>query len=56
MGWYGLDRSVSGQGPAEGSCEHGNEHSGSVKCWEAFESLNNWRLLKKGLSPWSIIR
>jgi hypothetical protein len=18
----------------EGSCEHGNEHSGSIKCWE----------------------
>jgi hypothetical protein len=24
-GWYGLDRSGSGQGPMEGSCEHGNE-------------------------------
>jgi hypothetical protein len=37
MGWYGLDRSVSGQGPVEGSCEHGNELSGSIKCWELLE-------------------
>jgi hypothetical protein len=22
----------TGYGPVEGSCEHGNEHSGSVKC------------------------
>jgi hypothetical protein len=25
MGWYGLDRSGSGQGPVKGCCEHGNE-------------------------------
>jgi hypothetical protein len=24
-------------GPVEGSCEHGNEPSGSVKCWEVLE-------------------
>jgi hypothetical protein len=29
----------------EGSCEHGNEPSGSIKCWEVLEQ--NWRLLKK---------
>jgi hypothetical protein len=33
MGWYGLDRSGSGWGPVEGSCEHGNEPSGSIKRW-----------------------
>jgi hypothetical protein len=33
----------------EGSCEHGNEPSGSIKYWEI---LHNWRLLKKGSSPW----
>jgi hypothetical protein len=37
MGWYGLDRSGPGQGPVEGSCEHGNETSGSIKCWEVLE-------------------
>jgi hypothetical protein len=36
MRWYGLDLRVSGSGwgPVEGSCEHGNEPSGSLKCWE----------------------
>jgi hypothetical protein len=29
---YGLDSSGSGLGPAFGSCEEGNEASGSVKC------------------------
>jgi hypothetical protein len=37
MGWYGLDRSGSGQEPVEGSCEYGNGHSGSIKCWEVLE-------------------
>jgi hypothetical protein len=32
----------------EGSCEHGNETSGSIKCCEALELLQNWWLLKKG--------
>jgi hypothetical protein len=30
MRWYGLDLSGSGYGPVEGSCEHGNELSGSM--------------------------
>jgi hypothetical protein len=30
----------------EGSCEHGNEPSGSIKCWEVRE----W-LLKNGSAP-----
>jgi hypothetical protein len=33
MGWYGINSSGSGQGPVEGSCEHGGESSGSMKCW-----------------------
>jgi hypothetical protein len=37
MGWYGQDRSDSGLGPVEGSCEHGNEPSGSIKFWEILE-------------------
>jgi hypothetical protein len=31
IGWYGLDRTGSGYGPVEGSCEHGDESSGSLK-------------------------
>jgi hypothetical protein len=34
----------------EGSCQHGNELPGSVKCWEILEWLHNWRLLRKGIS------
>jgi hypothetical protein len=34
MGWYGLDRTVSGYGSVEGSCEHGAEPSGSLKLLE----------------------
>jgi hypothetical protein len=39
-------------GPVEGSCEYGNEPSGSMKCWEIFEWLHNWHLLKKDSVPW----
>jgi hypothetical protein len=48
---YAMDRSGSGWGPVEGSCEHGNEPSGSIKCWEVLEWLHNWQLLKKGSAP-----
>jgi hypothetical protein len=41
MGWCGLDWSGSGQGQVESSCEHGNEFSGSVKCWKTTELLHN---------------
>jgi hypothetical protein len=51
MGWYGLNQSGSGYGPMEGSCEHGNEPSGSIKHWEVLEWLHNWRVLKKGSVP-----
>jgi hypothetical protein len=37
----------------EGSCEHGNELSGTIKCWEILERLRNWWLLKKGSAPLS---
>jgi hypothetical protein len=36
----------------ESSCEHGNEPSGSLKCWEVLEWLHNWRLLKKASAPY----
>jgi hypothetical protein len=52
MVWYGLDRSDSGEGPVEGSCEHGNEPSGSINCWEVLQWLHNWRILNKGSAPY----
>jgi hypothetical protein len=51
MGWSGLDGYGSGYGPVEGSCEHGIEPSGSIKCWEVLEWLHNLWLLKKGSAP-----
>jgi hypothetical protein len=36
----------------EGSCEHGNKPSASIKCWEFLEWLHNGQLLKKGSAPW----
>jgi hypothetical protein len=51
MGWYGLNRYGSGEGPVEGSCERGNELSGSIKRWEVLEWLHNWQLLKKDSAP-----
>jgi len=34
MWGYGLDRADSGYGQFEGTCESGNEPSGSIKCGE----------------------
>jgi hypothetical protein len=28
----------------EGSCEHGNEPSGSIKCWKIFEWVDNIKI------------
>jgi hypothetical protein len=33
-------------------CDHGNEFSGSKKCWKTVEQLSNWWLLKASVS-WS---
>jgi hypothetical protein len=35
----------------EGSCEHGNEPSGSIKYWKMLVQLGDWRLLKKDEAP-----
>jgi hypothetical protein len=53
IGWNGVCvyQSGSGYGPVEGSCEHGNDPSGSIQCWEVLEYLHNLRLLKKGSAP-----
>jgi hypothetical protein len=48
IGWDGVDWVDLAQ---EGSCEHGDEPSGSLKCWEMLEWLHNWRFLKKGSAP-----
>jgi hypothetical protein len=37
MNWIVLAQ----DGPVEGSCEHGNESSGSMKCWEFLEWQHN---------------
>jgi len=36
---YGLDRAGSGQGQVAGTCECGNEPSGSIKCEEFLDWL-----------------
>jgi hypothetical protein len=41
MEWYGRDRS----GSEMGTSGHGNELSGSIKCWEVLELLHSWQLL-----------
>jgi hypothetical protein len=37
MRWYRVDCSASGWAPVEGSCEHGNELSVSIKFWGIVE-------------------
>jgi hypothetical protein len=58
IGWNGVDwidlahdRDQWRALVVEGSCEHGDEPSSSIKCWEVLEWLHNWRLLKKVLAP-----
>jgi hypothetical protein len=51
IGWDGLDSSDSEYRPAAGFCEFGNELSGSIKCWETAELLEDLRLLKKDSAP-----
>jgi hypothetical protein len=34
IGWGEMDWIDLAQGPMEGSCEHGNELSVSIKCWK----------------------
>ena len=46
---YGLDRVGSGYGQVEGTCECGNEPSGSKKCGEFLDYLNSYQVyLKSG--------
>ena len=50
---YGLDRTVSGEGQVAGTCECGNEPSGSIKFGEFLDWLKTGQLLKKDSAPWS---
>jgi hypothetical protein len=36
----------------DGSCEHGDEPTSSIKCYEIMEWLSDWKLLKNGSSPY----
>jgi hypothetical protein len=49
--WDGMDWIDLAQDRNKGSCEHGNEPTGLMKCWEFFEWVDNWQLLKKGSAP-----
>jgi hypothetical protein len=45
MDWIDL---AQDRGKWEGSREHVNEPSGSIKCWEILEWLRSWRIHRKG--------
>jgi hypothetical protein len=51
--WDGMDWIVLAQDRDQvgGSCEHGNEPSGSMKCWEVLEFLRAGGRLKKNPAP-----
>jgi hypothetical protein len=53
IGWDGVDwiNLAQERDQWRGSCEHGNEPLGSIKCWEILEWLHNWRLLRKSSAP-----
>ena len=51
----GLDRAGSGYGQVVGTCERGNEPSGSIKCGEFLDQLRIGQLLKKDSAAWSIL-
>ena len=36
-----------------GTCEYGDEPSGSIKCGEFLDLLKNFWLLRKDCHPWS---
>ena len=44
---YGLDGAGLGLGQVTGTCECGNELSGSIKCEEFLDQLKTGQLLKK---------
>ena len=47
----GLGQADSGQGQVAGTCECGNEPSGSIKCGEFLDQLETGQLLTKDSKP-----
>jgi hypothetical protein len=52
IGWGGMDWTDLEQGPAEGSCEHGNERLVSIQFLEIILEI----ILKKGSAPYSSLK
>jgi hypothetical protein len=52
VGRYRLDASCSVQGSVGGSCEHGNEPSGSIEGGEFIDWLNDCWFFKEDSTPW----
>ena len=50
-----MDKSGSGQEPAAGACDHGNETSGSMKGKELFDQLGDHQFLVKDFAPWRLV-
>ena len=48
-----MDRVGSGQGQVEGTCEYGDEPSGSKNAGNFLTSCRTSQLLKKDSAPWS---
>jgi hypothetical protein len=44
---HGLDSFGSGYGPFAGCCEHDNDPSGSIKCCDLLDYLNNCEVIRK---------
>ena len=53
MWGYGMDRYGLREGQVQGTCDCGNELSGSIKCGEFLDQLSTGQLLKKDSAPWS---
>jgi hypothetical protein len=52
-GLWGLDGAGSGQGQVAGTCEYGNDRSGSINAGNFLTSCKTSSLLKKDSAPWS---
>ena len=50
MDWIDL---AQDRGQVAGTCECGNERSGSIKCGEFFDGLKTGYALKKDSCPWN---
>jgi hypothetical protein len=48
-----MDSFGSRYGPVPSSCEHSNEHPGSINGWELLDQLSDYKMLKNDSSPWS---